>query len=158
MRLEINNSKCATKEVYAALLNAITTDPEVADQDIPEVIAQMWDLGEYVDDFLKDVNCKMTCNIMFDARHGSEINIYVWRSTHHGFAFDLSFDELRTYNIPRLGDAIYHMWNAYVDVFMGMHGTYVPPIPEKYSEVETTFKQYKDAVKEAFTDEVEADE
>lgn len=136
MRLEINNSKCASKEVYAALLNAVTTDPELADQDIPEVIAQMWDLGEYVDEFLKDIDCKMTCNIMFDARHGNEINIYVWRSSHHGFAFDLSFDELRQYDIPHLGDAIFHMWNAYVDVFMGLHSCVDDIQPERSMKIE----------------------
>ena len=80
------------------------------------------DLQEYLGDFLSDIGGDLSIRLypfkermtvyltMIDGDYTIKMN--------QGFSFDLPFSVIDDWEVPRFGDYIFNMWNAYVMAFV----------------------------------------
>ncbi len=89
----------------------------IYEEEIPSIIEELPDLEEYCDDFLKTINadlyiCVRNYNktILVSLFKRDEYNMI----TEGGFSATLLYDDIASASIPKLGDYIFEMWNAYI--------------------------------------------
>lgn len=139
--IRINSIKVEDASMHKVLTDALKTSYIADARMVPAILDDIPDLQEYLLEFLHDVKACCTVNIRYDYSRGDSITFYISRlnadgfTDCRGFTFELSFEDLKDYDIPSLGNAVFHMWNAYMDVAMG--GILMADIrPERSMKVE----------------------
>ena len=88
----------------------------------PKILYSLPELEEYLDDFMKSVDCDIRCDLVFGRR--PYVQFYIFRNSKDdlvdclGFAVDVTYRDLPKFDIPHLGDYILGMWNAYAKAFI----------------------------------------
>lgn len=125
--VRINLIRADNAAMYKVITDVLKASYIADARFVPDILDDIPDLHEYLLEFIHEVKACCTINIHYDYKRGDSIAIYISRldadgfTDCRGFMFELSFEDLKDYDIPHLGDAIFHMWNAYVDVSEGVH-------------------------------------